>query len=290
MVKATFTMRFHDVLAGPLFSRVVSGSHTLRAAFGAMTAAAVIGVLAGPASAGELTQDKFAAIMDATFGHGAWRMTGGYRSPEREDQLRAQGAMTVRPGGTSRHSMGSRDAPGAYDLVVNGMSPYEAANRLRATGAPFARYQPKDTHGTQGPHLHLEPYGFGAAPTFQMASNKTDPKADTGRARAVTLVMPATTAKGVAAIRQQLVRLRAAADQDDPNAQLELGRAYAMGYVVPRDFETAQFWLQAAVENASDAETHAEAAASLAEVSSLLSAKRAQEPTRFAQLDATGAR
>ena len=247
---------------------------------------------AAPASAAELTQDKFAAIMDATFGSGTWRMTGGYRTPEREDQLRAQGAMTVRPGGISRHSMGSRDAPGAYDLVVDGMSPYQAANRLRAAGAPFAYYQPKDSHGTQGPHLHLEPYGFRAAGGVRYAaSSQPAPKADPGRARAVTLFMPAPSASGAAAIRQEVAQLKAGAEQGRAEAQLELGRAYALGYVVPRDFVTAQSWLQAAVDNRSaDPQTRAEAMASLAETTSLLEAKRAQEPTRFAQLSDAAAR
>lgn len=119
-----------------------------------------LSLLAEPASAQSSAHARFTAIMDEVFGPGAWRMTGGYRTPERENQLRAQGAMTVRPGRLSRHSLGSPDAPGAYDLVVNGLSPHEAAARLRRAGAPFARYQPKGAHGTQGPHLHLEPWSL----------------------------------------------------------------------------------------------------------------------------------
>src|SRR5687767_233881 len=138
--------------------------------------------------------------MDNVFGRGAWRMTGGYRTPEREDELRAQGAMTVRPGGLSRHSLGRPGAPGAYDLVVNGMSPSEAASRLRAAGAPFARYQPKGAHGTQGPHLHVEPYGFGATAGFQMASSAPPKaKAEDGPARSVAIAMPAPSAGSLAA-------------------------------------------------------------------------------------------
>ncbi|MDZ4374578.1 MAG: hypothetical protein U1C74_24590, partial [Phenylobacterium sp.] len=116
--------------------------------------------LAAPAAAQSSAHARFSAIMDQVFGPGTWRMTGGYRTPAREDQLRAQGAATVRPGRLSHHSLGSPDAPGAYDLVVNGMSPHEAAARLRRAGAPFARYQPKGAHGSQGPHLHLEPYSL----------------------------------------------------------------------------------------------------------------------------------
>src|SRR5262245_40561880 len=109
----------------------------------ALKAGLALCLLAGPASAQDVAPPQFAAVMDSVFGPGAWRMTGGYRSPQREAQLRSQGAMTVRPGGVSRHSLGSPDAPGAYDVVVNGMSPGEAARRLRLAGAPFARYMPK---------------------------------------------------------------------------------------------------------------------------------------------------
>ena len=83
---------------------------------------AALSLFAGPALAGEVTHARFAAIMDSVFGQGAWRMTGGYRTPEREDQLRAQGAMTVRPGGLSRHSLGRPGAPGAYMRGLGGAS------------------------------------------------------------------------------------------------------------------------------------------------------------------------
>ena len=251
----------------------------------------MLSLLAGPALAQEITEAKFASLMNTVFGEGAWRMTGGYRTPQREDQLRAQGAMTVRPGGISRHSLGRPGAPGAFDLVVNGMSPGEAAERLRRAGAPFARYQPKGTHGTQGPHLHLEPYGFGAAPgpRFQMASSSGSSKAqaDAGRSLAVTIHMPAPSAGSLAAARDELSRLRAGAMQHSAEAQLELGRAYSLGYIVPRDFAEAQSWLATAVDNAdADAETHAEAEAALAEVTVLLEAERAQQPARYARLRA----
>ena len=199
-----------------------------------------------------MTHDELAQVMNAVFGKGAWRMTGGYRTPEREDQLRAEGAMTVRPGGVSRHSLGQPGAPGAYDLVVDGMSPFEAAERLRRAGAPFARYQPKGAHGTQGPHLHVEPHGFGptpaAAPRVHKAS-APDAKSDEGRARAVTVAMPAATAASRAVARQEFARIRALADQNRPEAQLELGRAYLIGYAVPRDFGEAYAWLAAAADN-----------------------------------------
>lgn len=260
----------------------------------AALAGALVSLFASGVSAEEITQDKFSSLMNTVFGHGAWRMTGGYRTPAREDELRAQGAMTVRPGGISRHSMGRPGAPGAYDLVVDGMSPSEAANRLRSAGAPFARYQPKGAHGTQGPHLHLEPYGFGppaaSGPRFQMVSSDLPkPQADDRRVRAVTIAMPARSTRDVAADSAELGRLRASALQGQAGAQLELGRIHALGYLAPRDFAEAQSWLAAAVDNPrADPEIRASAAAELAEVTALLEAERAQQPARYAKLK-TGA-
>jgi hypothetical protein len=258
----------------------------------AALAGVALGLLAAPALAQDMTEARFASYMDTVFGRGAWRMTGGYRTPEREDQLRAQGAMTVRPGGLSRHSLGRPGAPGAFDLVVDGMSPGEAANRLRIAGAPFARYQPKGTHGSQGPHLHLEPYGFGSPsgsqPRFQtVSSGSTKAAAEEGRARAVTIHMPAPSAGSLAASRDELSRLRTAALQHRPEAQLELGRAYALGYIVTRDFAEAQSWLATAADNDdADPETQAAAERELSEVTALLEADRAQQPARYAKLRA----
>jgi hypothetical protein len=267
---------------------------SVRAAFGARAAlaAVLLSLLAGPVSAEELTHSRFAAVMDNVFGRGAWRMTGGYRTPEREDELRAQGAMTVRPGGLSRHSLGRPGAPGAYDLVVDGMSPSEAASRLRAAGAPFARYQPKGAHGTQGPHLHVEPYGFGATPTFQMASSSGSPKAkaEDGPARSATIAMPAPSAGSLAAARNELARLRVEAMHGDAEAQVELGRVYSQGYVAPRDFAQALAWLEAAADNPdADPQTRAAAEGGVAVVTALLETERAQQQPRYARLKATPA-
>lgn len=244
---------------------------------------------AAPASAEQMTHERFAAVMDNVFGPGAWRMTGGYRTPQRENELRAQGAMTVRPGGVSRHSLGRPGAPGAYDVVVNGMSPYEAANRLRAAGAPFARYQPKGAHGTQGPHLHLEPHGFGQAPVFHLASaSASKPQvADEGRARSVTIAMPAPSPRSMAAARGELARFRADAAAGDPEAQLELARALALGYVAPRNFAEAHAWLVAVLENTlAEPDTRAAAADGLAMVTPLLEAEKAQRSAQYATLSA----
>lgn len=226
----------------------------------ALAAGVAVSLLATtPALAGG-TYARFAAIMDATFGRGAWRMTGGYRTPERENELRAQGARTVRPGGVSPHSLGSPGAPGAYDLVVDGMSPYEAAARLRRAGAPFARYQPKGAHGTQGPHLHLEPYSYdllanngpgrivgvpGAAPSglpVVLAGY-----ARGSRAPIVTDADEPDDTPPPAA--QALARLRNLAMNDKPEAQLALGLAYAKGLNTPRDLAAARAWLELAAGN-----------------------------------------
>ena len=84
----------------------------------------------------------------------------------------------------------------------------------------------------------------------------------------------------VYAIAVQAFRLpQADAEDGSPESQLELGRAYAMGYVAPRDFATAQGWLDAAAANAdADDDTRAAASALLAQVTTLLEAERAQEP------------
>ena len=41
---------------------------------------------------------------------GNWSQTGGWRSQQRENALRQQGAQTVAPGHTSAHSLGDDDA------------------------------------------------------------------------------------------------------------------------------------------------------------------------------------
>jgi hypothetical protein len=114
---------------------------------------------------------RFRAQMNGIFGAGRWRETGGYRSPAMEDQLRAEGAMTVPPGHLSRHSMGAPGAPGAYDVVVVGMSPFDAAAVLRRSGAPFAKLLPETTHGTQGAHLHIEPISTSRIATIDRIRN-----------------------------------------------------------------------------------------------------------------------
>ncbi len=92
---------------------------------------------------------------DSALGAGRWRQTGGYRSPAREDQLRAEGAQTVPAGRTSRHSLGTTDAPGAIDIVPEGMSLTDAERRLRR--APGVRdVLAEGSAGGQGAHLHVD--------------------------------------------------------------------------------------------------------------------------------------
>jgi TPR repeat protein len=130
---------------------------------GDATAELELGVLyADAADAPSLTsiglpQRQFQTIMDAAFGAGRWRETGGYRTPGEENRLRAAGAGTVPAGELSAHSLGARDAPGAYDVVVAGLSADQAAVRLRRSPAKFARMLAESAHGDQGPHLHVEP-------------------------------------------------------------------------------------------------------------------------------------
>jgi TPR repeat protein len=161
------------------------------------------------------------------------------------------------------------------------MSPWDAASQLRAAGAPFARYQPKGTHGTQGPHLHLEPYGFGpvGGPVFQTASVAKSKPVDDGPSLAVTIMMPAASAKSLSSARAELARLRIDAAEGYPEAQLELGRAYAFGYTAPRDFAAALSWLEAAARNEdADDATQADATALAAQVAAILETQRAEQP------------
>jgi TPR repeat protein len=101
--------------------------------------------------------DRFREMMDRVFGSGRWRETSGYRTVAQEEALRRQGAGVVALGERSRHSVGSRDAPGAYDVVVDGMPLTQAAAKLKRAHEPLARVVAELAHGNQGPHLHVEP-------------------------------------------------------------------------------------------------------------------------------------
>lgn len=114
-----------------------------------------IALLALLAANAACAADGFHATMDRTFGKGGWRETSGYRTPAQEAALRRAGAGTVAPGRRSAHSLGRPGAPGAYDVVVPGMSQAEAAARLRR-GGRLGRVVAEKAHGGQGPHLHIE--------------------------------------------------------------------------------------------------------------------------------------
>jgi hypothetical protein len=105
-----------------------------------------------------MPKSDFSALMDKTFGAGKWKLTGGLRTPEREAELRKEGAQTVAPGKTSAHSLGTEEAPGAYDVVVDGVSPAVVAEKLKGAHAGFHKLYPEGASGDQGGHLHVEPY------------------------------------------------------------------------------------------------------------------------------------
>ncbi|HEY1415282.1 MAG TPA: hypothetical protein VGF42_05305 [Caulobacteraceae bacterium] len=102
-------------------------------------------------------KERVRADLDHVFGPGHWRETSGYRSRAREDELRREGAGTVRPGEVSHHSMGTPDAPGAYDVVVPGLPNAVAAAKLKSESSNFSRVYAEGAHGREGQHLHLEP-------------------------------------------------------------------------------------------------------------------------------------
>jgi hypothetical protein len=206
----------------------------------------------------------FSGVMDTVFGAGKWRETGGFRTPARENELRAQGALTVPVGVLSRHSMGQPGAPGAYDLVVEGISPAQAAEKLRRAGAPF-RLLAEGAHGTQGAHLHVEPWS-------------ADHKAGGQRPPGVEwLVKDATPAE------QQVIALHARSEQGDADAQLRLGRLYAQGRDAPRDPIAAFVWTALAAANAeADEATRADAAHLLAEFARTMKPQDLAQARRFA--------
>lgn len=154
-----------------MYRRGVGGPKDLSAAIDVITPAARAGDVAAELELGmlyaevarapshpavALDQGQFRVLMDRVFGRENWRETSGYRTPAEENRLRAAGAGTVAPGKVSRHSLGSTDAPGAYDIVVAGMAPDDAAARLRRSGPGFSRVLAERAYGEQGPHLHVE--------------------------------------------------------------------------------------------------------------------------------------
>ena len=131
----------------------------------------------GPDGASGLNTKTFSEVMDHVFGHAGWRETSGFRTRAQENALRAEGALTVPAGTLSHHSMGTRDAPGAYDVVVASMSTSKAAARLLRSGVKFRRVFAEGEYGPEGPHLHIEPVlGVRVDPAILMgaASDESD--------------------------------------------------------------------------------------------------------------------
>ena len=195
---------------------------------------------------GEVTPHaRFTALMDSVFGPAAWRETGGFRTAKREDELRALGALTVAQGAKSAHSLGKPEAPGAYDLVVNGLSPEQAAKKLRASKAPLKVIFPEAAHGSEGPHLHVEPISINldAVPGLQAA--KADPER----------------------VEQAANWLRSAAAEGNAGAQLWMGRFFARPGAPPAERALANLWFTRAAGNPeADAATRKQAAEALAKL------------------------
>jgi TPR repeat protein len=193
-----------------------------------------------------MPQERFDTLMNGVFGARAWRETGGYRSPARENQLRAQGAETVPAGTLSRHSLGNAEAPGAFDIVVAGMSPEQAATRLRRSGIGFRRLFPETTHGTQGPHLHVEPLLMQAAIATSHAGSQptTNHVLVDGINASAQTPLPApwaqTPAQNQAAALSWFLR---AAGHGSAAAAFNLGLMYRHGEGVQHDEATARGWL-----------------------------------------------
>lgn len=222
------------------------------------------------ARAEENTRERVHATMDSVFGVQNWRETGGYRTPERENELRAQGAQTVPPGVLSHHSMGRPGDAGAYDLVVNGLSPAAAAEKLRRAGAPF-RILAEGAHGGQGAHLHLE------IPT----DSKGAPVRPPGLEWTVADPTPAQLA---------MSELRREAEQGRADAQLRLGQIYAQGRVAPKDAVGAYVWTALAASNdAADPATRGEAERALAALATSMRPQDIAQARRFVSAPLTGA-
>jgi hypothetical protein len=108
-------------------------------------------------------EDDVKAYLNTKFGPGKWRVTSGYRSPGKENELRADGAGTVAPGKTSDHSKGGPSDPGALDIKVDGLSDEQVAKALK--DGPFERAFAEARHGGEPAHVHADtlpalPKGF----------------------------------------------------------------------------------------------------------------------------------
>jgi TPR repeat protein len=186
---------------------------------------------------------RFSALMDTVFGPQKWRETGGFRTAKRENELRARGALTVPQGATSAHSLGKPEAPGAYDLVVEGLSPEQAAKKLRISKAPLKVIFAEAAHGMEGPHLHVEPISI----SFAVDLRRGNPAA----------IDPSK-------VEETTNWLRSAAAQGHPGAQLWMGRLYERPGAPAAELAMANLWFTRVVSNPqADAPTRKEAADAL---------------------------
>jgi TPR repeat protein len=199
---------------------------------------------------------RFAVLMDSVFGPKSWRETGGFRTAKRENELRALGALTVPQGARSAHSLGKPEAPGAYDLVVERLSPEQAARKLRASKAPLKVIFAEAAHGSEGPHLHVEPYSV----SFDGGLSRRKPEA-----------------VDVSKVEEAGNWLRTAAAQGHPGAQLWMGRLYVRPGAPAAELALANLWFTRAASNPqADTGTRKEAADALTKL------KRASKSTQLA--------
>ena len=235
-----------------------------------LVATIALAAAAGAARAEDSTRERVHTTMDTVFGAQNWRETGGYRTPERENELRAQGALTVPPGVLSHHSMGKPGDAGAYDLVVNGLSPGEAAEKLRRAGAPF-KLLAEGAHGGQGAHLHLE------IPTDAQRAARRPP----GLEWVVADPTPAQLA---------VTQLRREAEQGRADAQLRLGQIYAQGRATAKDLLGAYVWTALAASNGgADPATRGEAERQLATLARTMRPEDVAQARRFVAAPSVGA-
>jgi len=208
---------------------------------------------------------RFSALMDSVFGPQKWRETGGFRTAKRENELRALGALTVPQGAKSAHSLGKPEAPGAYDLVVDGLSPEKAAKKLRVSKTPLKVIFAEAAHGAEGPHLHVEPYSI----SFDV---------DLSRAKPAAAADPSK-------LEETANWLRAAAAQGHPGAQLWMGRLYERPGAPASELALASLWFTRAASNPqADPATRKEAGEALTKLN------RAPKSTQLAQRGACAAR
>ena len=180
----------------------------------------------------DVSQEDFRGLMNRVFGYGKWRETGGYRSPARENELRTQGAQTVPVGVLSRHSMGTPGAPGAYDVVVDGVAPTKVAIKLRNSGAAFRRLFAETSHGTQGAHLHVEPIlSERRDERHADLAGASDAAVTEGHRPASAFPDPGDAAPQTAGedYVEAIIWMRRAADQGNAAAQVSLRALHAEG-------------------------------------------------------------